>query len=203
MTALSDNPGTAGSPGSAVTSAGQRRRWWGCCWSTALWEWARRAIAGREARRRMIAGGLRRGIIFPANLITPVRDVPVGGRAAPGGVPVPVSYAAANMGWVRYGPGAARVRSAPTAAAAPGVRLRPALLPGRPGRHPVHRGRTGGAAGRAARRGAPRARWAGTARNVRRVVGDRAAGRRTPVAPTEAPAFGHRQLRATPQNAPR
>ena len=70
--------------------------------------YAVQATGQPELMRGIVAEGGRRGISFPANLMTPAVPVTIDGQTAPAGEPVLVSYAAANMDPIRFGADASR-----------------------------------------------------------------------------------------------
>jgi cytochrome P450 len=68
-----------------------------------LLAYAAQALQRDDLTRRLVDEGIRRGIAFPANLITPTVPVTIDERTVPAGEPVLISYAAANMDRGRFG----------------------------------------------------------------------------------------------------
>jgi cytochrome P450 len=68
--------------------------------------YAAEAIKHREPARRLVAEGLRRGISFPATLVTAAAPATFGGQVVPAGTHALISFAAANLDPDRFGPGA-------------------------------------------------------------------------------------------------
>ncbi len=73
-----------------------------------LHRYALHATEQPELMHRIVAEGVRRGISFPANLLTPTTAITIDGQTAPAGEPVLVCYAAANMDPSRFGADASR-----------------------------------------------------------------------------------------------
>jgi cytochrome P450 len=72
------------------------------------WEYAARAVTDAKLARLLVAEGLRRGIAFPAAMVTAAAPATFGDVAVPAGAAALVSFAASGLDPARFGPDAAR-----------------------------------------------------------------------------------------------